>query len=207
MSCNGCRVLRKGCRADCSLGPCLEWIKSPESQANATLFLAKFYGRAGLFNFINAGPAHLRPEIFRSLLYEACGRISNPVYGAVGLMCSGDWTRCQAAVEAVLAGDDDSSTDIRHLPTTSRTRKGGKNRVDPDERFTTSGWAWDQGLVAETKRELSHDSFSVNRAEQAVQGVEPGPWPSEIGLELTLGRDPVVQTYPSTKIEIADNEQ
>ncbi|GFP84650.1 LOB domain-containing protein 41 [Phtheirospermum japonicum] len=234
MSCNGCRVLRKGCNIDCSLGPCLQWIKSPESQANATLFLAKFYGRAGLLNLINAGPTHLRPEIFRSLLYEACGRIINPVYGAVGLMCSGDWTRCQAAVEAVLAGAplvnqaacvDDSSTadhgsplqvcDIRHLHR-ARARKRGKNRVDPaavesEARFTITGWTGDQGFAAEKKREPSHDSFSVETVEPTLvnraEGVEPGPWPSEIGLELTLGRDPVVQTYLSTVIEISDGEQ
>ncbi|XP_061369066.1 LOB domain-containing protein 41-like [Gastrolobium bilobum] len=104
MSCNGCRVLRKGCSEDCSIRPCLEWIKSSQSQANATLFLAKFYGRAGLMNLINAGPHHLRPAIFRSLLYEACGRIVNPIYGSVGLLWSGSWQLCQAAVEAVLKG-------------------------------------------------------------------------------------------------------
>ncbi|OAY73113.1 LOB domain-containing protein 41 [Ananas comosus] len=104
MSCNGCRVLRKGCTEDCSIRPCLQWIKNPESQANATLFLAKFYGRAGLINLINAGPAHLRPAIFRSLLYEACGRIANPIYGSVGLLWSGNWQVCQSAVEAVLKG-------------------------------------------------------------------------------------------------------
>ncbi|XP_057739146.1 LOB domain-containing protein 40-like [Arachis stenosperma] len=104
MSCNGCRVLRKGCSEDCSIRPCLEWIKSAESQANATLFLAKFYGRAGLINLINAGPNHLRPAVFRSLLYEACGRIVNPIYGSVGLLWSGSWQLCQAAVEAVLKG-------------------------------------------------------------------------------------------------------
>lgn len=104
MSCNGCRVLRKGCSESCSIRPCLQWIKSPESQANATVFLAKFYGRAGLMNLINAGPEHLRPAIFRSLLYEACGRIVNPIYGSVGLLWSGSWQLCQAAVEAVLKG-------------------------------------------------------------------------------------------------------
>ncbi|KAI3777272.1 hypothetical protein L1987_47070 [Smallanthus sonchifolius] len=61
MSCNGCRVLRKGCTANCSIRPCLQWIKSPKSQANATVFLAKFYGRARFMNLINAGPQHLRP--------------------------------------------------------------------------------------------------------------------------------------------------
>jgi hypothetical protein len=104
LSCNGCRVLRKGCSDDCSIRPCLQWIKSPEAQANATVFLAKFYGRAGLMNLINAGPESLRPGIFRSLLYEACGRIVNPIYGSVGLLWSNNWQMCQAAVEAVLTG-------------------------------------------------------------------------------------------------------
>ncbi|KAB2613672.1 LOB domain-containing protein 41-like [Pyrus ussuriensis x Pyrus communis] len=104
MSCNGCRILRKGCSENCSIRPCLQWIKSPEAQANATVFLAKFYGRAGLMNLVNAGPEHLRPAIFRSLLYEACGRIVNPIYGSVGLLWSGSWQLCQAAVEAVLKG-------------------------------------------------------------------------------------------------------
>ncbi|PWZ03993.1 LOB domain-containing protein 41 [Zea mays] len=106
MSCNGCRVLRKGCSDACTIRPCLQWIKSPEAQANATVFLAKFYGRAGLLNLLAAPPAdHLRPAAFRSLLYEACGRIVNPVYGSVGLLWSGQWQACQAAVEAVLKGD------------------------------------------------------------------------------------------------------
>ncbi|KAL1553589.1 LOB domain-containing protein 41 [Salvia divinorum] len=142
MSCNGCRVLRKGCVDNCTLRPCLDWIQSPESQANATLFLAKFYGRAGLINLIKSGPHHLRPEIFRSLLYEACGRIINPVHGSVGLMCSGDWPRCQAAVEAVLLGaplaasdEDDSaagsvvplqSCDIRHLSKDAAAAASGR---------------------------------------------------------------------------------
>ncbi|XP_010463667.1 PREDICTED: LOB domain-containing protein 41-like [Camelina sativa] len=105
MSCNGCRVLRKGCSEDCSIRPCLSWIKSPEAQANATVFLAKFYGRAGLMNLINAGPDHLRPGIFRSLLHEACGRIVNPIYGSVGLLWSGNWQLCQDAVEGVMKGE------------------------------------------------------------------------------------------------------
>ncbi|KAK8658637.1 hypothetical protein V6N13_036840 [Hibiscus sabdariffa] len=107
MTCNGCRILRKGCSENCSIRPCLQWIKSPESQANATVFLAKFYGRAGLLNLVNAGPQHLHPgssAIFRSLLYEACGRIVNPIYGSVGLLWSGSWQLCQDAVEAVLKG-------------------------------------------------------------------------------------------------------
>lgn len=40
--------------------------------------------------------------LFQSLLYEACGRTVNPVFGAVGLLWSGNWQICQAAVETVL---------------------------------------------------------------------------------------------------------
>ncbi|OEL29987.1 LOB domain-containing protein 41 [Dichanthelium oligosanthes] len=105
LSCNGCRVLRKGCTEACTIRPCLQWIKAPDAQSNATVFLAKFYGRAGLLNLIDAAPGdEQRPAVFRSLLYEACGRIVNPIYGSVGLLWSGKWHLCQAAVEAVLKG-------------------------------------------------------------------------------------------------------
>eukprot|EP00252_Welwitschia_mirabilis_P014043 TRINITY_DN3106_c0_g1_i1.p1 TRINITY_DN3106_c0_g1~~TRINITY_DN3106_c0_g1_i1.p1 ORF type:complete len:181 (+),score=30.84 TRINITY_DN3106_c0_g1_i1:228-770(+) len=101
-SCNGCRVLRKGCRENCELRECLEWIRNSQAQANATVFLAKFYGRSGLVNLINSGPPHLRSTIFRSLLYEACGRAVDPVFGSLGLLCSGNWHLCHAAVQSVL---------------------------------------------------------------------------------------------------------
>ncbi|CAL9131942.1 unnamed protein product [Musa acuminata var. zebrina] len=175
MSCDGCRVLRKGCSDDCSIRPCLQWIRNPESQANATVFLAKFYGRAGLMNLINAGPEHLRPgnphtrvllvvflitsvsmlirrcgscfgaAIFRSLLYEACGRIVNPIYGSVGLLWSGSWQLCQAAMEAVLKGSPIvqipseaaaatpvpplKAYDIRHVAKDAELHKVNNNRT------------------------------------------------------------------------------
>ncbi|GAB4846908.1 hypothetical protein Ancab_025918 [Ancistrocladus abbreviatus] len=104
MSCNGCRVLRKGCSESCVLRPCLQWIDTPESQGHATVFVAKFFGRAGLMSFINNVPESQRPALFQSLLYEACGRTVNPVNGAVGLLWTGNWHVCQAAVETVLRG-------------------------------------------------------------------------------------------------------
>ncbi|XP_066367651.1 LOB domain-containing protein 40-like [Miscanthus floridulus] len=105
MSCNGCRVLRKGCSDACTIRPCLQWIDTPEAQASATVFLAKFYGRAGLLNLLAAAPDDAaRPAVFRSLLYEACGRIVNPVYGSVGLLWSRQWHKCVDAVDAVLKG-------------------------------------------------------------------------------------------------------
>lgn len=151
MSCNGCRVLRKGCSENCSIRSCLQWIKSPDSQAHATVFLAKFYGRAGLMNLINAGPDHLRPAIFRSLLYEACGRIVNPIYGSVGLLWSGQWQLCQNAVEAVLKGAPITpiateaaamappvkGCDIRHV---TKDENSKSDRVKPTRtRFKRSG--------------------------------------------------------------------
>ncbi|KAH7288521.1 hypothetical protein KP509_31G029400 [Ceratopteris richardii] len=105
MSCNGCRVLRKGCSESCVLRSCLRCIESPEAQGHATVFLAKFFGRAGMLSFINAVPESERPALFQSLLYEACGRTVNPVFGAVGLLWSGNWAMCQAAVETVLRGE------------------------------------------------------------------------------------------------------
>ncbi|KAI4375456.1 hypothetical protein MLD38_013322 [Melastoma candidum] len=119
-SCNGCRALRKACGEDCAIKPSLKWIKSPESQVHTTLFLAKFYGRAGLLNLLNSGADTERPAIFRSLLYEACGRIINPVYGSVGLLHSGQWQRCQSAVEAILRGVPITSFALRASDVNSR---------------------------------------------------------------------------------------
>ncbi|KAL9245832.1 hypothetical protein vseg_019437 [Gypsophila vaccaria] len=104
MSCNGCRVLRKGCSETCMLRPCIQWIDTPESQGHATVFVAKFFGRAGLMSFISNVPPNQRPALFQSLLYEACGRTVNPVSGAVGLLWTGNWHLCQTAVETVLRG-------------------------------------------------------------------------------------------------------
>nr|AZL19380.1 transcription factor LOB1 [Diospyros kaki] len=104
MSCNGCRILRKGCSESCILRPCLQWIDTAEAQAHATVFVAKFFGRAGLMSFISAVPEAQRPALFQSLLFEACGRTMNPVNGAVGLLWTGNWHLCQAAVQTVLRG-------------------------------------------------------------------------------------------------------
>ncbi|XP_022766455.1 LOB domain-containing protein 38-like isoform X2 [Durio zibethinus] len=77
MSCNGCRVLRKRCSDTCVLRSSLRWIESSQAQ-----------------------------DLFQSLLFEACGRTVNPVNGAVGLLSSGNWHICQAAVDTVLRGGD-----------------------------------------------------------------------------------------------------
>lgn len=104
MSCNGCRILRKGCSETCILRPSLQWIDTAEAQAHATFFVAKFFGRAALMSFISAVPENQRPALFQSLLFEAAGRTVSPVSGATGLLSTGNWHVCQAAVATVLRG-------------------------------------------------------------------------------------------------------
>lgn len=104
MSCNGCRVLRKGCNEKCILRQSLQGIQSSEAQSNATIFVAKFFGRAGLMSFLSGVPDSQRPALFRSLLFEACGRTINPVTGAVGMLMTGNWHVCQSAVRTILRG-------------------------------------------------------------------------------------------------------
>ncbi|KAL5553172.1 hypothetical protein UlMin_040573 [Ulmus minor] len=208
-SCNGCRVLRKGCTDNCVIRPCLQWIRSTDSQAHATLFLAKFYGRAGLLNLINAGPQHLRPAIFKSLLYEACGRILNPIYGSVGLLWNNEWDKCEAAVDSVLsglpiiAGDAHAqypielplkACDIRHVAAresnpTAPTRTRFKRNASTAEltRFGSSG----------EQEEISVFSAETVEASLVHRLVYAEPAPAfnldsradceEVGLELTLG--------------------
>ncbi|KAJ8758494.1 hypothetical protein K2173_000215 [Erythroxylum novogranatense] len=112
MSCNAYRVHRKGCSDDCTIRPCLQWIKSPKYQANATLFLTNF-----ICFYFALGTA----TIFRSLLYEACGRVANPVSGSVGLLWSGNWAVCQAAVEAVFG-----RSSIMQVPSSCSETEEGK---------------------------------------------------------------------------------
>ncbi|XP_076940202.1 LOB domain-containing protein 41-like [Bidens hawaiensis] len=240
MSCNGCRVLRKGCSDDCTIKPCLQWIQSPESQANATVFLAKFYGRAGLMNLINVGPEHLRPALFRSLLYEACGRIVNPIYGSVGLLWSCRWQLCQNAVEAVLNGSpivqvtSDAADgpplkayDIRHVSkdgnsggsaelhrirTRCRFKRSGskrnmKTKTNSNSNHDVVG-SCDEDLghddnniiIMSPSHEstLSHQSEAAAAAAHLVEGESHvtvddnnNDDDDEIGLELTLGFEPV----------------
>ncbi|KAI7748999.1 hypothetical protein M8C21_009905 [Ambrosia artemisiifolia] len=213
MSCNGCRVLRKGCSENCSIRPCLQWIKSPESQANATVFLAKFYGRAGLMNLINAGPEHLRPAIFRSLLYEACGRIVNPIYGSVGLLWSGSWQLCQNAVEAVLQGNqitqiasDTAETnngppfkayDIRHISKDENTAGSCElHRVRTRGRFKRSAEV--AHVVEGESREMVEESLETSPVEKPAADVV-----GKIELELTLGHELVDKAKSKEMVVVA----
>ncbi|KAK8567728.1 hypothetical protein V6N13_105685 [Hibiscus sabdariffa] len=208
MSCNGCRVLRKGCSQNCTIRPCLQWIKSPDSQANATLFLAKFYGRAGLLNLIEAGPENLRPAIFRSLLYEACGRVVNPVYGSIGMLWSGNWVECQAAQQPICplksygirhVFKDPNTAEIDKVKSRARFKRSApKSKRLADHSSSSDSWMKRQGngdnkeeesmfsvetvegsLVNRTKKDLL-----VKLANQTEESTD------HISLELTLGLAP-----------------
>ncbi|XP_020237637.1 LOB domain-containing protein 40 [Cajanus cajan] len=209
LSCNGCRILRKGCNENCILRPCLEWINSSEAQANATLFLAKFYGRTGLLNLLMAAPQHLGPVVFRSLLYEACGRLVNPTYGSLGLFWTGEWAQCEAAVEAVLSGSQingvapsNSQTlgtlggdhilptcDIRHVPKVKivddvRVKAGLKRVgpvVKPKPRVSTVDSTSLRQPNCESKRMRVMEASFVSRDDLNRVGE------TELNLELTLG--------------------
>ncbi|KAJ1689906.1 hypothetical protein LUZ63_014061 [Rhynchospora breviuscula] len=220
MSCNGCRVLRKGCSESCSIRPCLQWIKNPESQAHATVFLAKFYGRAGLMNLVNSGPEHLRPAVFRSLLYEACGRIVNPIYGSVGLLWSGSWPLVEAAVDAVLKGESIVSIpsetaaatpvphvtcDIRHVSKTGPGSELHKVSKTTRTRFKRTGKS---GKVTpspspppqtENEPELSHDSSDPNPIEPMCCEAQ-----REVSVDTAEAGSHVSQAEPEPVVECED---
>ncbi|KAK3221266.1 hypothetical protein Dsin_008291 [Dipteronia sinensis] len=161
MSCNGCRVLRKGCSETCILRPCLQWIESPEAQGHATVFVAKFFGRAGLMSFISAVPDSQRPALFQSLLYEACGRTVNPVNGAVGLLWTGNWHVCQAAVETVLRGGA-----LRPMP---ELLNGGSSSPPPSSDETSEITCTDAmwKLQQQDPFPNSHSRFSSSRSKSS----------------------------------------
>ncbi|KAG6414964.1 hypothetical protein SASPL_122362 [Salvia splendens] len=118
-------------------------MESPQSQANATLFVAKFFGRAGLISFLSSVSHSQRPALFQSLLFEACGRTVNPVNGAVGLLWTGNWHVCQSAVETVLRGGV-----IRPLP------------------------EFEEGSTQETNENSLYASRDLNKRLKASDGVE-----------------------------------
>ncbi|KAH9712270.1 LOB domain-containing protein 38 [Citrus sinensis] len=136
MSCNGCRVLRKGCSESCILRPCLQWIESPESQGHATVFVAKFFGRAGLMSFISAVPESQRP----------------------GLLWTGNWHVCQAAVETVLRGGT-----LRPVPELLNSC-GGSPTPTSDEVSEAEVTCTDMSRLQDRSFPSSHCRFSSSRS-------------------------------------------
>lgn len=133
----------------------------------------------------------------------------NPVYGAVGLHLSGNWAKCQGAVEAVLAGSpimggecDEAlfhlkASDIRGVPkddsisAASRgvlhkitARRAGFKRSVIRPKPQLGSWLQGNGCLSQENESM----LSANRAKREQvwefhSQIEDG----EVGLELTLG--------------------
>ncbi|KAK4488426.1 hypothetical protein RD792_004190 [Penstemon davidsonii] len=190
MSCNGCRVLRKGCSETCILRPCLQWIGSAQSQGHATVFVAKFFGRAGLMSFISAVPENQRPALFQSLLFEAAGRTVNPVNGAVGLMATGNWHVCQAAVETVLRGGA-----LKPIP----ELLGGVSEHDDASECTDMFKPQDPGFMssrpkAQKRRRFPDEPAKVMQLSDLDLSLTPGPEKRRVGSPSMNSEESVTTT-------------
>ncbi|XP_010550337.1 PREDICTED: LOB domain-containing protein 37-like [Tarenaya hassleriana] len=197
MSCNGCRVLRKGCSENCILRPCIQWIQTAEAQGHATIFVAKFFGRAGLMSFISAVPESQRPALFQSLLYEACGRTVNPVNGAVGLLWTGNWRICQAAVETVLHGG--SLQPIPELLTRGGGFAGFPSPISDETSEICTEILNLRRDVSGDRNTYHHCRFSSSRSRSTVSPPKRKRLASEqpsSGLDLSLKPNFPVKTAP-----------
>jgi hypothetical protein len=168
------------------------------------VFVAKFFGRAGLMGFITAVPEIQRPALFQSLLYEACGRTVNPVFGAVGLLWAGNWQVCQAAVETVLKGGSlkapsPSFTTLPQGPLHPSTNPGKDmiskaalipsviNETDLLKAKVAGSQSFQRASVYERKPErASWDSFQGN---VVVNSHHVMAWPHETKLKVGEKRD------------------
>ncbi|CAM0875902.1 unnamed protein product [Alopecurus aequalis] len=185
MSCNGCRVLRKGCSDACVLRPSIEWIDGAQPQANATVFVAKFFGRAGLVASLAAVPLHHRQALFRSLLYEACGRTINPVSGAIGLMWTSNWDLCQAAAEAVLRGDSLRALSAVPAAFTDRDMDGLYGNVGANTGSSSSLHSSPENSSSAPSRKRSKNNNCGGGAQQMMTKVAP-PVLQSCELDLCL---------------------
>ncbi|XP_047091868.1 LOB domain-containing protein 39-like [Lolium rigidum] len=189
MSCNGCRVLRKGCSDACVLRPSIEWIDGAQPQANATVFVAKFFGRAGLVASLAAVPLHHRQALFRSLLYEACGRTINPVSGAIGLMWTSNWDLCQAAADAVLRGESLRALSAVPAAFTDRDMAGLYGNVGTNTGSSSSLHSSPENSSSAPSRKRSKNNCGVGGAQQQQINLMP---PMLQSCELDLCLTPVL---------------
>lgn len=144
--------------------------------------------------------------MFRSLLHEACGRLVNPTYGSIGLFWTGEWARCEAAVDAVLSGSP-----INGVANFYRQATGslGGDRVPPAYDIRHAPRVTDMGDVGERIRckrprnvmrpkprvgsvdstalwKPSWDSGSFETMEASLVSLEDPNRPDETGLSLEL---------------------
>ena len=75
--------------------------------------------------------------LFQSLLYEACGRTVDPVYGAVGLLWAGKWHLCQEAVQRVVL-----TTGGINPPSTHHSSSSSSNLYPWKRPFIGESWRY-----------------------------------------------------------------
>lgn len=97
----------------------------------------------------------------------------NPIYGSVGLLWSGSWQLCQAAVEAVLKG-------APITPITSEAATSGRGpplkaydirHVSKDENSAASN----DPLRAKTRSRFKRSVAVKRKANKGLESAEPGP--------------------------------
>lgn len=128
-------------------------------------------------------------EVFKSLLYEASGRIVNPLFGSTGLLSTGNWELCQNAVDAVLKGApitpvaSDAAAilplkacDIGHVH--YKDKSGDLHRVKNRCRFKKSGAKTKGNSIRagssdeEVNRSTSHESSLCHQSPAANEEPE-----------------------------------
>lgn len=131
--------------------------------------------------------------LFQSLLLEACGRTVNPVNGAVGLLWTGNWHICQAAVETVLRGGT-----LRPIPELCDSSASGSAHDEASE-VTRPTDMWNNSSRFSTSR----SRISLKRKKLA-EDTRPHQ-PIDLDLRLTPqlsalpGRAPVLKLQPEVK--------
>ncbi|KAE8694049.1 LOB domain-containing protein 38 [Hibiscus syriacus] len=132
-------------------------------------------------SFISDVHESQRPALFQSLLFEACGRTVNPVNGAVGLLSTGNWHVCQAAVETVLHGGTPRPVPEFMAPTS-----------EYNETTEAAGTAEDMWKLQETVTSLnSNCQFSGSRSKisskrETMEGLKKLQ-PSDLDICLNPG--------------------
>jgi hypothetical protein len=120
--------------------------------------------------------------LFQSLLYEACGRTVNPVFGAVGLLWAGNWQVCQAAVETVLKGGS------LKPPSPSALHSPNFSSLPPEPLLHFQSGVEKSGLTKANNREAFPPSPLCPPLETA-----PEIFKVKLGMGMTFGHQEKVQ--------------
>lgn len=131
---------------------------------------------------LNVLPLWKHAAIFKSLLYEACGRIVNPVYGSVGLLWSGKWQLCQAAVESVLKGAPITQLATATTPTMTVVAPMKASDIRHLSNRKNHGAVDLHKVNARSRAQFKQPGFWSIRAETG----EPGPLEGENLLEQSM---------------------